>query len=112
VHSPMYDRLKFPAKGYAGGEDGRCGDFLLSDGTHPHPKTKYVVPTDQEIILRLPGGGGFSPPCDRDPELVRQDVLNGYVSLQAARSAYGVWIEEGTYAIDRAKTAELRALRL
>jgi N-methylhydantoinase B len=39
VHSPMYDRLKFPAKGYAGGNDGRCGDFLLSDGTHPHPKT-------------------------------------------------------------------------
>jgi N-methylhydantoinase B len=110
VHSPMYDRLKFPAKGYAGGKDGRCGDFLLSDGTHPHPKTKYVVPTDQEIILRLPGGGGFSPPCDRDPELVQQDVLNGYVSLQAARSAYCVWIEEGTYAIDWAKTAELRSL--
>jgi hypothetical protein len=30
------------------------------------------------------------------------------VSLQAARSEYGVWIEEGTYAIDWAKTAELR----
>jgi N-methylhydantoinase B len=109
VHSPMYDRLKFPAKGYAGGEDGRCGDFLLSNGTHPHPKTKYVVPTDQEIILRLPGGGGFYPPFERDPELVRQDVLNGYVSVLEARSAYGVWIEDGTYAIDWAKTAELRS---
>jgi N-methylhydantoinase B len=105
----MYDRLKFPAKGYAGGKDGRCGDFLLSDGTHPHPKTKYAVPADRDIILRLPGGGGFYPPFERDPELVRQDVLNGYVSAAAARSEYGVWIEAGTYAIDRAKTAELRS---
>jgi len=30
------------------------------------------------------------------------------VSLQAARRDYGVWIEEGTYAIDWAKTGELR----
>jgi N-methylhydantoinase B len=46
---------------------------------------------------------------ERDPELVRQDVLNGYVSVLEARSAYGVWIEDGTYAIDWAKTAELRS---
>jgi N-methylhydantoinase B len=109
VHSPMYDRLKFPAKGYAGGKDGRCGDFLLSDGTRPHPKTKYVIPDEREVILRLPGGGGFYPPLERDPELVRQDVINGYVSLQAARRDYGVWLEEDTYAIDWAKTAELRS---
>jgi N-methylhydantoinase B len=108
VHSPMYDRLKFPAKGYAGGQDGRCGDFLLDDGTHPHPKTKYVLRPGQEAILRLPGGGGFFPPFERDPELVRQDVLNGYVSLAAARTEYGVWIEDETHAIDWAKTAELR----
>jgi N-methylhydantoinase B len=57
----------------------------------------------------LPGGGGFYPPFERDPELVRQDVLNGYVSMLEARSAYGVWIEDGTYAIDWAKTAELRS---
>ncbi|MDQ3829371.1 MAG: hydantoinase B/oxoprolinase family protein [Candidatus Tectomicrobia bacterium] len=108
VHSPMYDRLKFPARGYAGGQDGRCGDFLLDDGTHPHPKTKYVLRPGQEAILRLPGGGGFFPPSERDPELVRRDVLNGYVSLEAARTEYGVWIEGGTHAIDWAKTAELR----
>jgi len=62
-----------------------------------------------DIILRLPGGGGFYPPFERDPELVRQDVLNGYVSMLEARSAYGVWIEDGTYAIDWAKTAKLRS---
>jgi N-methylhydantoinase B len=108
VHSPMYDRLKFPAKGYAGGKDGRCGDFLLADGRHPHPKTKYVLQPEQEAILRLPGGGGFYAAFERDPELVRQDVINGYVSVHSARSEYGVWIEEGGYTIDWAKTAELR----
>jgi N-methylhydantoinase B len=108
VHSPMYDRLRFPAKGFAGGQDGRCGDFFLTDGTRPHPKTKYLLRPEQEVVLCLPGGGGFYSPLERDPERVRQDVIDGYVSLQAARRDYGVWIEEGTFAIDWARTAELR----
>lgn len=108
VHSPMYDRLKFPAKGFAGGKDGRCGDFFLTDGTRPHPKTKYTLHAEQEVVLRLPGGGGFYPPFERDPELVRQDVIDGYVSREAARKDYGVWIEEGTLRIDWTRTAELR----
>jgi hypothetical protein len=36
-------------------------------------------------------------------------VLNGYVSLRAARGTYGVWIDASTYRIDWAKTAELRS---
>jgi N-methylhydantoinase B len=94
VHSAMYDRIKFPALGFAGGKNGGLGDFFLSDGTHPHPKSQYRLFPDQKVVLRLPGGGGFFSPLERDPELVRQDVLNGYVSLQAARDEYGVILNE------------------
>jgi N-methylhydantoinase B len=95
VHSAMYDRTKFPALGFAGGKNGGLGEFFLSDNTHPHPKAQYRLLPDQKVVLRLPGGGGFFSPLKRDPELVRQDVLNGYVSLQAAREQYGVVLNEG-----------------
>ena len=103
----MYDRLKFPALGFAGGKNGGLGDFFLSDGTRPHPKAQYRLPPDKKVVLRLPGGGGFFSPLEREPELVRQDVLNGYVSLQAAREQYGVVLDEGL-AVDWEQTQRLR----
>jgi len=108
VHSAMYDRTKFPALGFAGGKNGALGDFSLSDGTHPHPKAQYRLLPKQKVILRLPGGGGFSSSFERDPELVRQDVLNGYISLQAAREQYGVALQEGMV-INWEETRQLRA---
>ena len=63
---------------------------------------------DQLLVLGLPGGGGMGDPRERDPELVRQDVLDGLVSLEQAHDAYGVaFTAEG--ALDVAETARLRA---
>jgi len=108
VHSAMYDRTKFPALGFAGGKDGGRGEFFLSDGTRPHPKAQYRLLPGQKVVLRLPGGGGFFPPLERDPESVRQDVLNGYVSLSAAREQYGVVLNE-SLEIDLQATERLRS---
>ena len=36
------------------------------------------------------GGGGFGDPLERDPEAVRRDVVDDYVSLERARLDYGV----------------------
>ena len=36
------------------------------------------------------GGGGWGPPAERDPEAVRRDVRDGYVSAEAARRDYDV----------------------
>jgi N-methylhydantoinase B len=35
-------------------------------------------------------GGGWGPPAERDPEAVRRDVREGYVSPEAARRDYGI----------------------
>ena len=107
VHSAMYDRTKFPALGFTGGENGALGDFFLSDGTRPHPKAQYRLQPTQKVTLRLPGGGGFFSAFERDPELVRHDVLNGYVSLRVAREQYAVVLDEGL-AIDWEQTRRLR----
>ena len=49
------------------------------------------------------GGGGFGAAKDRDPERVLKDVLEGYVSVECAREAYGVEIDAA------ARTARRRA---
>ena len=110
IHSAMYDRTKFPALGYGGGKNGELGDFHLSDGSRPHPKAQYRLLPDQKVTLRLPGGGGFYSPLERDPELVRQDVQDGYVSVEAARAEYGV-VLDAEDEIDWPHTRRLRAER-
>ena len=41
------------------------------------------------VKLTTPGGGGYGDPAERDPEAVREDVLEGYVSEEVARQVYG-----------------------
>ncbi|RFC68943.1 MULTISPECIES: hydantoinase B/oxoprolinase family protein [Mesorhizobium] len=66
------------------------------------------------------GGGGFGDPLERDPERVREDVIDDYVSIERARKDYGVVlkpidVELGEYEIDAAATkaerADIRAKR-
>jgi N-methylhydantoinase B len=43
-----------------------------------------------ELRILTPGGGGWGDPRTRSPERVRADVLDGYVSAEAASAVYGV----------------------
>jgi len=40
------------------------------------------------------GGGGYGDPLGRDPSKVVADVMDGYVSHEAAREVYGVIVDE------------------
>ncbi|MEM7345212.1 MAG: hydantoinase B/oxoprolinase family protein [Chloroflexota bacterium] len=108
VHSCMYDRTKFPARGFLGGQSGSPGEISLSDGTSPHPERKYLLEPDQIVTLRLPGGGGFYPPWERDPALVLSDVEQGFVSVEAALDQYGVVIDTSRWVVDEKATAQQR----
>ncbi|RBI62336.1 hydantoinase B/oxoprolinase family protein [halophilic archaeon] len=59
------------------------------------------------ISNRSGGGGGYGDPYERDPEAVREDVLDGYVSREAARAEYGVALTDEDE-IDRDETENLR----
>ena len=46
------------------------------------------------------GGGGLGDPLERDPKLVLEDVIDGYVSVAGARNDYGVVVEPIDIEID------------
>ena len=108
VHSPMYDRTRMPARGFAGGEAGSVGEVVHSDGRALHPKRRYTLQPGERFTLRLPGGGGYHPAWQRDPAAVVEDVRQGYVSIEAAAQRYGVVIDPPTDAVDHAATARRR----
>ena len=60
------------------------------------------------LISHSTGGGGYGPPLTRDPELVRDDVEQSFVTRGRAREIYGVVIgDDGT--VDVEGTAAARA---
>ncbi len=109
LHSPMYDRTRCAARGFAGGGDGAVGQMVLSDGTALHPKRKYLLQPGQQVTLRLPGGGGYGPPFERDPRAVLEDVRQGRVSVEAARREYGVAVDVERWEVEEEETRRLRS---
>jgi N-methylhydantoinase B len=52
------------------------------------------VNPDSIVTMMTPGGGGYGDARERDRDLVLADVADGYVSVEAARSTYGVEVAE------------------
>ena len=88
----MIDRTLFEAQGLLGGQAGGIGEFKLN-GETAVPKTVMWMESDAVISLNPPGGGGYGNPSERDPQLVLQDVVNGYVTIEAAKAQYGVEVQ-------------------
>ena len=88
----MVDRIQYPGAGLAGGLPGACGEFIVSDGRRPQPKALLALQADERVQLNLPGGGGYGDPFERDPQTVLNDVVYGYLSMEAAARDYGVVI--------------------
>ncbi len=102
------DRIRYPARGRAGGAAGLSGALQLAGGPALPGKGASTVPPDGRLAVRTPGGGGWGDPRERLPEAVAQDVARGLVSRAAARRDYGVAIDEKG-AVDGAETARLRS---
>lgn len=62
-----------------------------------------------DILTKICGGGaGVGAPIEREPEKVREDVIKGFVSIEAARDLYKVVLTPGSFEIDFEATQELR----
>jgi len=116
--SAMADRIQFPGQGLEGGAPGACGEMLVDGQPRPAKSLIWLDP-EATVELNLPGGGGYGPPHERPVERVLDDVVKGYVSVEAAVREYGVVIRyTGTedqlvrlprhYAIDEPATRALR----
>jgi N-methylhydantoinase B len=68
---------------------------------------QYIQPEDL-LYCRPPGGGGYGNPYERDVKLVEEDLLDEYISPEAARRDYGVVWDEKLKKVDREATQKLR----
>ncbi|SFR33274.1 N-methylhydantoinase B [Yoonia tamlensis] len=88
--SAMFDRVDHPARGRQGGHAGAPTTIARDDGTAMRGKGKQFVPDGARVILGLPGGAGYGDAAKRDPELVKRDLVRGYISAQSAIDDYGL----------------------
>jgi N-methylhydantoinase B len=100
-------RYQYPPEGLFDGRRGAKAQFLVS-GQPGNPFGLTRMNPGDVIVIDVAGGGGFGDPLDRDPEMVQEDVIQGYVSLEKARQDYGVVIDTGTLMVDTAATEALR----
>ena len=92
--SACLERTKSAPFGLSGGKPGLAakiwteapnGDKGIAPG-----KGGFDVPSGGQIHLRVPGSGGFGDPSERDINAIKEDVLDGYISEEAAETHYGV----------------------
>jgi N-methylhydantoinase B len=87
------ERKVTPPWGLRGGHDGVVNDVEITapNGTvrHVRKATQHPIAAGDLVRILTGGGGGYGPPAERDPEAVRRDVSEGYVSAEAARRDYG-----------------------
>ncbi len=109
--------------GKAGGGDGgncrvlfrRKGDAEWRNATElfgttsPGKFSNVVLHEGDEVMVALPGGGGYGSPRERDPELVVDDVRSLYYTIDEARDVFGVALDPTTFETDHDETARLRA---
>ncbi|MFQ1700170.1 hydantoinase B/oxoprolinase family protein [Loktanella agnita] len=88
--SAMFDRVDHPARGRQGGADGAPTTIAQDDQTPMRGKGKQYVGEGRRVALGLPGGAGYGAASDRDPALVRRDLIRGYISPDAAIRDYGL----------------------
>lgn len=108
-----------PPAGVLGGAHGSLATVakIEADGSeNPTPVIGDIELVPGEWVRGFEsGGGGYGNPLERDPEAVRLDVLDRWVSQDAARDQYGV-VLSGSVAdcaleVDAESTEQLRRRR-
>jgi len=112
------DREVYAPYGIAGGTNGGTGALIVNPGTEKEQNvgmyaTGINLNKGDHIWYSQSGGGAIGDPRERDPELVLKDVMDGWLTLDAAKKFYGVVIEEIDeealdYRIDYKATEALR----
>lgn len=113
------DRTRFAPEGINGGCPGARAFNTLDSGEQINLKSTQHISANRNVVMNLPGGGGFGHPFRRPAEHVLADVIAGYISIEAAENDYGVVIARNVpdnelvlmpedFEIDEAATRRLR----
>jgi N-methylhydantoinase B len=107
---------KHPLRGMCGGDDASPYINHFKVGTPEEHRVDLsaneVLPAGSVIAYQYGGGAGFESALERDPQAVREDVLDEIVSVERARERYGVVftgsVEDFDLEVDLAATEEQR----
>jgi N-methylhydantoinase B len=109
------DRAHCRPWGLDGGGDGKGNAVALRIAgawKTDFPNAKVLVAqvkAGDAFRLRSGGGGGYGSPLSRPVEDVRNDVRQGYVSVEEAAALYGVVVDPESSVVDEEATRRLRA---
>lgn len=119
--SNITNRARFGPPGIFSGEEGRTSRLVGNPGTEKERNIgTFIVnaPIGPGELLSFwsCGGGGYGDPLEREPARVLEDVRDGYVSTEGARSQYGLVVREIDgrrleYSVDEEASAALRRER-
>jgi N-methylhydantoinase B len=112
------DRTILSCYGVAGGMAGGTYKTLINPGAPDEQQLPGLVDDEPlrkgDLIRLVTTGGGWGDPLEREPELVRLDVLRGLVSRHSAERDYGVRLgpaEQDYLLLEAETTAEREQLR-
>jgi N-methylhydantoinase B len=100
-------RFIHPPEGLYGGKPGARAQFLVN-GLPGNPYGLTQLKPGDAVTIDAAGGGGHGNPLERDPEMVVEDVREGYVSLKKAREEFGVIVNPKSMEVDVKATKGLR----
>jgi N-methylhydantoinase B len=101
--------------GVFGGEPGQVGRVEIYNVDRPEDiksmPAKFSgmrVSAGDVHVFYAPCGGGFGDPLERPAAKLLEDVLDGFCTLEHARTAYGVVIDLASETVDATATERLR----
>jgi N-methylhydantoinase B len=87
------DRQDFTPYGVFGGGHAAGTEWAVERGGERQelpPRFEKVALEEGDLIrYASPGGGGYGPAGEREPERIRADIESGYITAEAARRDYG-----------------------
>ena len=103
----MFDRVKYPPRGRAGGSNGKPTKVRSNDGEIFKGKGKKSLSHGQRVLLAFPGGGGYGNTNERDIESIFKDLAQGYISAEAAKKEYGLTEKDIHYVLSSVKLGKV-----
>ncbi len=90
--------------GAAGGGDGAVGSLVVNPGAPIEQRyrshvSNVALETGYLLRLQTGSGGGVGDPKNRDRDRVADDLLDGYISPEAAHEVYGLSEQEAQAAL-------------
>jgi len=108
------DRLEDVPWGFQGGKPGVVGTVTLFNRDNPEKRTSspakftnLIAGPGDSLEVRGACGGGYGDPIEREPDKVRDDVLDDYYDTHHAETVYGVVLDKALN-VDTAATEARR----